>query len=122
MSTSQPACLDLLVAGGHLGLVDVIQLERLGQREDVLLPVVADRGLAHHLSRGVAPHVARGSQDGRVAFAGHDGPDDAHPGRPGDVAHGMVELAWFETGSHVELGWRCQQLSARVVAPSGFQR
>lgn len=33
--------LDLLVTDGHLGLVDVIQLNGLGQGEDVLLPVVA---------------------------------------------------------------------------------
>ena len=37
--------LDLPVAGGHLGLVDVTQLKRLGQGEDVLLPVVADQRL-----------------------------------------------------------------------------
>ncbi len=33
-----------LVAGGHLGLVDLIQLQRLGQGEDVLLVVADQRG------------------------------------------------------------------------------
>jgi len=50
--------LDLPVAGGHLGLVDVIQLDSVGQGEDVLLPVVADQRLAHRLGRGMAPGVA----------------------------------------------------------------
>ena len=56
-------CLDLLVAGRHLGLVDVVQLERLGQGEDVLLPVIANQRLAHRLHGRMAPPVTVGSQD-----------------------------------------------------------
>jgi len=84
--------LDLPVAGGHLGLVDVIQLEGLGQGEDVLLPVVADQRLAHRLDRGMAPHVAVGGQDGWVALACDDRPDDAHARHARDVGHDVMQL------------------------------
>ena len=50
-------CLDLLVAGQHLGLVDVVQLERLGQGENVLRPIIAGQRLAHRLNGRMAPPV-----------------------------------------------------------------
>ena len=83
---------NLLVAGGHLGLIDVIQLNCLGQGEDVLLPVIAHQRLADRLDGRMAPHVAVGREGGRIALAGHDGPDDAHTGRSRDVGHDVVEL------------------------------
>src|SRR5271165_3517914 len=42
-------CLDLLVTGSHFRLVDVVEFDRLGQREDVLLAVVADQRLRYRL-------------------------------------------------------------------------
>ena len=83
---------DALVAGGHLGLVDLIQLQRLGQGEDVLLPVVADQRRAQGRERGLAAPVAQGGQAVRIALAGDNGPDDAQPRLAGDVSHHVLEL------------------------------
>ena len=83
---------DPRIALRHLGLVDVVQLQGLGQGEDVLLAVVADQGLPDRLDRGVAARVAIGGQHVRVALAGHDGADDAHPGRARDVRDDVMEL------------------------------
>ena len=50
---------------GNLGLVDVVQLQGLGQGEDVLLAVVAGQGGAERLQRRVAARVAIGGQNVR---------------------------------------------------------
>ena len=65
-------CLDLFVAGSHLGLIDIVQFERLGQSEDVLLPIVANQRLTHRLDGGMAPPVTVGGQDVWVALARHN--------------------------------------------------
>ena len=67
----------LLVARGHLGLIDIVQFQGLRQGEDVLLPVVADHGRAEGLGRGLAARVAVGRQGVRIALAGHQSPEDA---------------------------------------------
>ena len=58
----------------------------------MLLPVVADQGLADRLVGGLAALVAQGRKHARVALAGHDGADDAHAGGAGDVRHDVVQL------------------------------
>ena len=47
--------LNLFVAGCHLRLIHVIEFERLGQGEDVRLPVVANQRLAHRLHGRMLP-------------------------------------------------------------------
>ena len=49
--------LDAHVAERHLGLVDVIQLQCLGQGKDMLLAIIADQRLADRLRGGVAAPV-----------------------------------------------------------------
>ncbi len=61
---------DALVSGSHLSLVDLVQLQRLGQGEDVLFPVVADQRGAQGRERGLAAPVAQGGQAVRIALAG----------------------------------------------------
>jgi hypothetical protein len=85
-------CLDLLVAGQHLRLVDVIQLERLGQGENVLRPIIAGQRLAHHLNGRMAPPITVGSQDGWVALPRHDRADDGQPRHTGNVGQDMMQL------------------------------
>ncbi len=80
------------IAERHLGVVDVIQLQRLGQRKDVLLAVIADQRLTDCLRGGVAASVAMGGEHRRVALPGHEGADDGHAGRPCYVRHHVMEL------------------------------
>ena len=70
------ACLDLLVAGQHLGLVDVVQLERLGQGEKCAPPdnCRPAPGTPSQRTPGTAGH---GGKPGRLGRAPrHDRPDD----------------------------------------------
>jgi hypothetical protein len=83
---------DPRIAFRDLLLVEIVQVQGLSQGEDVLFPVVADQGLANRLDRGVAPAVPIRGQGVRVALARHECPDDAHPGRPGDVRDDVVDL------------------------------
>ena len=82
----------MLVAGRHLRLIDVVQFERLGQSEDVLLPVVADQRLTHRLNGRMAPPVTVRGQDVWVALARHDRADDGHAGHASDVGDDMMQL------------------------------
>jgi len=84
--------LDAHVAERHLGLVDVIQFQCLGQGKDVLLAVIADQRLTDRLRGGVTAWVAMGGEHRWVALPGHDGADDGHAGRPCDVRHHVMEL------------------------------
>ena len=84
--------LEANIAVDNLGLVDVIQLQGLGQGEPVLLAVVAGQRGAERLPRRVAARIAVGCQNGGIAFPGDDGTDDAHPRRARDIGHDMVEL------------------------------
>src|SRR5271157_1832842 len=63
--------LNPLVAVINLGQVDVIQLHRLLQGEDVFLPVIADQRLSDRFSRRLATLVPQRRQPHRVALASH---------------------------------------------------
>jgi hypothetical protein len=84
--------LDAHVTNRHFGLVDVVQLQRLGQGEDMLFAIIADQRLADRLQRGMAPRVAIGGQHRRVTLPGYDRADDGHAGRTGDVGHHVMKL------------------------------
>ena len=83
---------DLLVAGRHLGLINFVEFQRLGQGEDVLLPVVANQRLTNRLHRRMTPPITMGGQNIRIALTRHDRPDDGHASYAGDIGHDMVQL------------------------------
>ena len=60
---------ELAVAVQHLGLVDVVEFQRLGQREDMFVPVVAHQCCADRLDGGMAAHIAVGRQHVGIALA-----------------------------------------------------
>ena len=70
------------IAVGNLGLIDVVQLQGLGQGEQVLLAVVAGQRGAERLQRRVAAWIAIGSQNAGIAFPGDHGTDNAHARGP----------------------------------------
>ena len=72
--------------------MDVVQLQRVAEGEDVLGAIVPRERLADGLLRGGAPDVAvLGQRVGRVV-AGDDGPDDAHARDARDVGDDVVQL------------------------------
>jgi len=80
------------IAVGNLGLIDVVQLQGLGQGEHVLLAVVAGQRGAERLQRRVAAWIAIGSQNAGIAFPGDHGADNAHARGPRDIGHDVMEL------------------------------
>ena len=80
------------VAGGNLGLIDVIQLQSLGQGKDVLLAIVAGQGGAERLQRRVTTRVALGCQNIWITFSGNDGADDPHTRGTRNIGHDVMEL------------------------------
>ena len=112
--------MNLLVAGCHFGLVDVIEFERLSKGEDVLLS-------AHCLHGRMASSLTMRRQNLWVALARHYRPDDGHAGNSGDVGHDVMKLqvhlrqgllqvprclGWVETSS---LGQSQIELSGQQV-------
>jgi hypothetical protein len=81
-----------LVTGCNLLLVSIVQLQGLGQSEDMLFPFIADQGLLDGFQRGVTAGITVRRQHRRVPLAGDEGADDGHAGHPGDVRDDMVEL------------------------------
>ena len=77
--------LDLRVALGDLGLVEIVELQRLAEGEDVFGAVVPRERLADGLLRGGAPDIAKLGECVGCLGPSDDGPDDPHPGDPGDV-------------------------------------
>jgi hypothetical protein len=77
--------LELVIAFEHLLLIKVVQVQRLGKRKDVFIPIIPNQGCAYRFDRGVTTDIAQGCQQIRVSFAGNDCPDDPHACDPGDV-------------------------------------
>ena len=88
---------NLPVALGNLILIEPVQLQGLGQLEDVLFPPVALQRLGDGRLVGLDPGVAQLRQSSRVPLATHDCLHDVHAGLAGDIADDVVEL-------HVHLG------------------
>ena len=84
--------LDLDVAVAHLGVVEVVQFQRLSQREDVLGAVVAGERFADGVRLSWQRTSRKSSKRSRVAFAGDDRANDAHAGEPGNVRDDVVQL------------------------------
>ena len=83
---------NLPVAPGNLILIEPVQLQGLGQLEDVFLPPVP---LQRPGDGVVVRFHARATKLGQLAgvpFAVHDGLDNVHPGLAGDVADDVLEL------------------------------
>lgn len=76
----------------HLGLVGVVEFQRLGQREDMFISIIAHQCRADRLDGGVATHIAVRCQHVGIALARNNGPDNPHPGRTGDVRDDVVKL------------------------------
>ena len=70
-------------------------------------PVIA-RFDGGHLSSDGGLLVLR-EVERRLDVAGRLAACITDPRDPGRVVHGLDEMAWFKTGSHVRLGWRCQE-------------
>ena len=84
--------LELDVAGGDLLVIDVVELDSLAEREQVLGAVVLAKGSRDHLDGLLAADVPQRSQLCRVALPVENRPEDAHTRHPSNVADNMVEL------------------------------
>ncbi len=62
--------LDARVAERHFGLVDVVELQGLGQGKDVLFAIIADERLTDRLCGRMAAWVTVGRQNHRIALTG----------------------------------------------------
>lgn len=83
---------DLFLTGQQLELIEVVELQGRLQRKEVLWPVVAFQSLGHRLRAALHPLMLELGQLHRVTLAGHDGPEDRHATRAGNVAQDVVEL------------------------------
>lgn len=84
-------------------MMEVEQIQRLTQGEDVLGTVGARQRLADGLFRGAAPDIAKlGELLGRMV-ARDDRPDDAHPDEPRNIRNDMMEL--YEAFPHSGGPW-----------------
>ena len=90
---------NLPVALGNPGLIPPVQLQGLGQLEDVLLPPMALQRLGDGRLVGLDPAGAQPGQPTRVPFPARDGLDDVHARLARDVSDDVPEL-------HVHLGQR----------------
>ena len=72
--------------------MELIELERLPEREDMLRQVIAGQCLPDGLQRFLAPHVPILGQSGWIAHSVDDGADDLHPRHAGDVGDDVVQL------------------------------
>lgn len=84
--------LQLAITVRHFGPVEVVEVQRLGQCEDVFGPIVADEGCLDHLDGGMAADVTERGQNFGVAYTGDNRRDDPRAGRPGDIRHHMMQL------------------------------
>ena len=84
--------LDPLVALRYLFLMDVVQLQRLRQRKDVLFPIVPNKCFTDCLNRFLAAAVAESSQRCGVALTCNDRAHNAHACHPGDVRDDVMKL------------------------------
>ena len=73
-------------------LVSVVELQRLGEREDVLFPIVAGQRVPDRLDARLAAGVAVLGQLHRVAVARDNRAHDAHPRLARDVGHDVMKL------------------------------
>ena len=76
----------------HPGLIEVVKVQRLRQRKDVLRSIIAVQGRFDRLDRGVATNIAIGCQDFQITFARDEGPNDAHACEACGVGCNMVKL------------------------------
>ena len=84
--------LDPLVTLRYLFLMDVVQLQRLPQRKDVLFPIVPNECFTDCLNRFLAAAVAESSQRRGVALTCNDRAHNAHACHPGDIRDDVMKL------------------------------
>ena len=60
------SCLKLAIAFGNLGVVKIVELQRLGQGKDVFITVIANQGCPDGLNGRMASHIAEPRQNVRV--------------------------------------------------------
>jgi hypothetical protein len=110
--------LDLGVEFIDTSLIEVIQRQRLLQCEDVLGLVVANECGSNRPDAGLAVAIPHGRQYARVALSAHDGADDLHAGRSGDVSDDVMQLQVHEGQGllHV-LDVRCRVVHMPLTKP-----
>ena len=84
--------LKLAITFGNLGVVKVVEVQRLGQGKDMLIAVIANQGCPDRLDRRMASHIAEPRQNVRIPFPCHDGANDPHAGRTSDIRDDMMQL------------------------------
>ncbi|HYH37991.1 MAG TPA: hypothetical protein VD860_07195, partial [Azospirillum sp.] len=84
--------LDASITGRDLFLVGIKQFQRLGQGEDMFLPIIADQGSLNGLRRGATAPISVGGQHRRFTLAIDEGADDLHVGDTREISDDMVEL------------------------------
>src|SRR5207249_2431809 len=77
--------LDLDVAFGDLGLVEIVELQGVAKGEDVLRAVISREGGADSRLGGSTPDITKLRESFRRMVATNDGANDAHPGGARDV-------------------------------------
>ncbi len=93
---SRQSGLDLDVALLDLMLVEVVQLERLLESEDVFGLIVALQRAFEGLGGRLATHVSHSREHLRVTFAGDDGANDLQASHAGHIADYVVQLQVHE--------------------------
>ena len=83
---------DLPIAFGDLGLIELVELHRLLEAEQVLAAIMAVQRARDGRRGALAARVAQVRQRHRVALAAHNGADDAHPRHPADVGNHVGQL------------------------------
>src|SRR5258707_969225 len=71
--------------------MEVVQLQRLPEGEDVFGTVVARESLADGVLGGGAPSITKLGERSGGLHPGHDRADHPHPRRPGDVGDDVVK-------------------------------
>lgn len=83
---------DLLVTLRHLGLVDIIELQRLLQGKYMLGAIVSAQRRTDRGDRGLAARIAKPLEDIGVPFAGDDRTNDPHPCGARNIAHEQLPI------------------------------
>jgi hypothetical protein len=77
---------------GDLFLEHVVDAQRRGEVEQVVLPPVTGEVLCDLVGGLATATIAMHRESGRIPFASDDGANDGHAGLPGEVGDGSVNL------------------------------
>ena len=90
LSEGPQVCFNLAVTLEHFLVIDLVQGDRLGQREEMLLTPLAVERFGNGLFAVLTTIVAEPRERDGVTLAREDGPDNGHPGHAGEVADDML--------------------------------